>query len=130
MGDTGKTSIGTTLSGATAGAIASIKTLRAFGGAVDIGDISTLADTWKNKISGQKDAGTASVTCEWDSDDYDVCIDNVGVKQVYTITDPDSNTWACSGIISTTPEVNYDGSPITFNFNIEFSEQPTYTEGT
>lgn len=130
MGTTGKRGLGTTISGATTGSLASVEGFRLGGGSVTYDDISTLADIAMKYISDQIDYGTLSVTLQYDSDDVDAIYDDIGLFQTWTLTSADGDTVSFSGS-GGVPEIDWARQKsVGVSFDIKISGAITYTPGT
>ena len=128
MGD-GISGFGTTLSGSVAGTIAEITGVSIPGFTVDDIDITTMDSpgAWREFIAGLKNAGQLDVDGFYEDEDFDSLLDNLAVKQDWTITLPNGATLVAEGYIKDLgDEVPMDAG-ISRTFSIKLSGEPVYT---
>ncbi len=126
-----RTSPGTTLSGATTGAIGKLKNISVGGISVTDVDVShlTSTDRFKEFAAGMKDPGTLDGSLVYESGTGEDLLDAVGGEnETWTLTFPDGSTFACSGYMkSLGMEVPEDGA-ITRSISIKLSGKPTFID--
>ena len=118
-------------------AIAGVVSLDLSGPTTDLLDSTVHGETWRTRVSGLKDGGTASITVRLDVADatQKTIRDNVGVKCAHKFTFPKSvstNTtafsWANDAIIqSYSVTAPHDGL-LEMTVNLQLSGAPTFIE--
>jgi len=125
---------GTTLAGAVAGTIGNIISVSGPDQSKDSIDISTMDSTnkWREFIPGMLDAGEVSFDVNYDgsasgnADALNTAL--TAAADTWTITFPDTSTWACSGFITGLGHAIPFDDKITQSVTIKFSGTPTYTD--
>lgn len=121
---------GTTLSGATTGAIAQILSIGLPDQKVDDLDVTTMASTNKFRefIPGLKDAGTLKLELLYEKANYQKVQNALGgTPEVWTITLPDGSTFTCTGYINANSGDSKMEDKITQSVTMKISGQPTFT---
>jgi predicted secreted protein len=124
---------GTTLAGSTAGTIGNVVTLTIDGVTIDIIDVTTMDSTnkWKEKLAGLKDPGRITFTVNYDgaaSGDANTIHNNLGTSQTWTVTFPDTSTYAATGWIQHYTIADPVADKISQDVTIEFTGAPTFTD--
>ena len=130
MASGGQSGFGTTLGGSTAGAIGEITAISLPGYERTAIDITTMASVagWREFVGGLMDAGEITLTVWYTNALCTVVaglIDNVA--ETWTITLPDTHTWACSGFVTSLGGDSPMDDGVVQNITIKLSGQPTYT---
>jgi len=125
---------GATLAGASVGTIGNIISVSGPDQSRDSIDISTMDSTnkWREFIPGMIDAGEVTFDVNYDGS----AAGNANVlsgalddaAEVWTITFPDTSTWACSGFVTGLGHAIPFDDKITQSVSIKFSGSPTYTD--
>lgn len=126
---------GATLAGGSAGTIGNITSITVGARTRDSIDISSMDSTNKKRefISGMADEGEISITVNYDGSASGVAnalntAYNSGTAETWTVTFPDTSSFACSGFItSLSIEDSYDDK-ITMNITIKLTGSATYTD--
>ena len=121
---------GTTLSGASTGEIAQITNLGGMNLEADDIDTSTMASTnaFKEHMAGMIEAGEITMQLFYEKANSNTIIGAVGgTAETWTVTFPDSSTFACSGYIKSHGlEAPHDGA-ITAPAAIKLTGEPTFS---
>lgn len=121
---------GTTLSGATTGAIAQITSIGVPGMEVDDIDVTTMLSTngWKEFVAGLKDAGEITLQLLYHKTLTNTIEGRLGeANETWTITFPDSATFACSGYVKSLGIESPMEDKISQSCTIKLSGEPTFT---
>jgi len=118
-------------------AIAEVVGLDLSGPTTDLLDSTVHGDTWRKRVSGLKDGGTATITIRMETDDatHKTIRDNVGVHCAHKFTFPKKDSeastafaWENDAIIqSYSVTAPYDGL-MEMTVNLQLSGPPTFTE--
>ena len=119
-----------TLSGATTLSVGYWKRLSWDGptaGTIDVTDVSS-ANDWKEFLAGLKDAGSISVSMQFEKAIWTKLITAVGVVEVWTLTLGDGSTVVASGFVVQGPGFGGElESGADADVNIKLTGQPVYT---
>lgn len=121
---------GTTLSGASTGSIGQILSVGLPDQQVDDIDVTTMASTnkWREFMAGLKDAGVLTLQLLYEKSNYNTVQGALGAAaEAWTITFPDSSTFACSGYINANGGDDPLEDKITQSVTLKLSGEPTFT---
>ena len=120
----------TTFAGATALAIGYWKRLAWDGpsaGTIDVTDVSS-ANDWKEFLAGLKDAGSITLSLQFEKALWAKLITNLGVTYTWTITLSDGSTVVCSGFLTQAPGASGElESGVDADVTIKLSGPVTFT---
>ena len=125
---------GTTLIGGSTGTIANVISISGPNQTRDSIDISTMDSSSKFRefISGMLDAGEITFEVNYDGsaagtgNDLNTAL--TAAAETWTITFPDTSTWACSGFITALSFGDPYDDKMTQSVTIKFSGVPTFTD--
>jgi predicted secreted protein len=121
---------GTTLSGATTGAIAQIISVGLPDQKVDDLDVTTMASAnkWREFIPGLKDAGTIQLQLLYEKANYQKVQNILGATpEVWTITLPDGSTFVSTAYINANGGDSPMEDKVTQSVTMKLSGEPTFT---
>ncbi len=118
-----------TLTGTTHGLVAYWKRLGWDGpscGTIDVTDVSS-ANDWKEFLAGLKDAGSITLSLQFEKGLWTKLFTALGVMDVWTITLSDGSTVVCSGILTQGPGVGGElESGADTDVTIKLSGEPVF----
>jgi predicted secreted protein len=123
---------GTTVSGASTGALGDLTGVNIAGMDVTDLDVSTMAspDRWKEFIAGMKNAGEVTLTLLYEMGNFDAVQTAFGgPNEAWTVTFPDGSTFVCSGYIKHLGADSKMDDKITQAVTIKLSGEPVFTQG-
>ncbi len=130
-GEIGKSGFGTTVAGATTGAIGRLLRVAVGAQTVTSIDLSSMdsVDKWKDFIAGMKDAGEIRLDLIYDEDEMTSAMNNIGgTNEVWTVTFPDTATFVCSGFIQSVGPIEAPmDDKMAMSIVIKLSGKPTFT---
>jgi predicted secreted protein len=118
-------------------AIGDLVSLDLSGPAIDMLDSTVHGETWRTRVAGLKDGGTASVTVRFETNDatHKAVRDNVGVLCAHKFTFPKavaSNStpfsWANNAIIQNYSIAAPHDGLLEMNVSLQLSGAPTFVE--
>ena len=119
-----------TLSGATTLSVGYWKRLSWDGptaGTIDVTDVSS-ANEWKEFLAGLKDAGSITLSMQFEKAIWTKLLDALGVTEVWTLTLGDGSKVVASGFVVQGPGFNGElESGADADVNIKLTGQPVYT---
>jgi len=120
----------TTFAGATALAIGFWKRLAWDGpsaGTIDVTDVSS-TNEWKEFLAGLKDAGSITLTLQYEKALWTKLYAALGVMDTWTITLADTSTVVCSGFLTQGPGAGGElESGVDTDVTIKLSGEPVFT---
>ena len=126
----GISGFGTTLSGATTGAVAQIRSISLPGMEVGEIDVTTMASTsgWAEFVAGIKNAGEITLDLLYFKTLHNTLLTRIGAAvENWTITFPDSATFVVAGYISSIGIESPHDDAMTMPVTIKLSGVPAFT---
>lgn len=130
-GDEGISGFGTTVSGASTGALGRL--IRVSVGSMEANDIDVSSmdspNRWREFIAGMKNAGEIRLDILYDEDEVDAALDALGSdNETWTITFPDTATFVCDGYVKSVGPIDAPmDDKMAVSIGIKLSGEPTYT---
>jgi len=128
----GQSGASTTLSGATAGTIGDVTNIT-ITETMETIDVTSMDSDYREFIASWKDAGEITFTCNYDGSASGVAdalhtAYATATAEAWTVTFPDSSTFACSGLITSLGTAIPFDDKVTQDVTIKLTGEPTFTD--